>query len=163
MYLRVKTTVMNQEAAVVLSQTGRCVQLSIETKNACSGCQVNANCGIQTMVTTTKTRSRILELQTDKTYRMGETVVVQIPDGYLTSMAMVVYLAPLIGFILGLLFGASFMPKGSVSQDVIALFFGLIGGCGSWLLAQFKVKQMEQNQQPLITAQLGQLIYKQSL
>lgn len=154
---------MNQAAAVVLSQTGQLVRVSIDTKFACSGCQVKSNCGGQAIVATAQTPQRILEIKTHLTFRPGDAVVVQIPEGYLTSIAMVVYWVPLIGFIVGLLVGASLVSAKEVLYDAMVLAFGVFGGSVGWLGAKRQVKTMEQTQQSTMTAKLGQIIHQQTL
>ncbi|MBL6735124.1 MAG: SoxR reducing system RseC family protein [Shewanellaceae bacterium] len=152
---------MNQEAAVVVSQSGQNVRLYIEKKISCSGCQEKSKCGAQTVAASAQ--PRMLEIQTDLTLRAGDTVVVQIPDGYLTSIAMVVYAVPIFGFMVGLLIGMTLLPEGSALQDMMVLAFGFLGGYVSWIAAQHQVKRIEQTQQPLITANFGQIIHKQHL
>ena len=133
------------------------VTVTSQIKSSCSGCAQVDTCGSGQIAKALPQAKLTLTLPYDinmfgKTLKLGDCVVLALPEKDVLSSAGQVYLLPLFGLIAFSAFGQWLVNQQILPHELIALGFGLTGGYLGYRLAKFKQKQGEhsENLQPKI-------------
>lgn len=86
---------MIEELAVVKQLEGDKAIIEVVRKNTCSSCQLNNSCGMGSLGRLLGHRPQILSIQNDKNLKMGDTVVIGLPEKSYLSAGFLIYLLPL--------------------------------------------------------------------
>lgn len=124
-----------EETAKVVSANGDYITVESEVKSSCSSCQQVNDCGSGQVAKAIPHRKLTVECKNDLDVKVGETVVLAIPEEKLLISAWQVYFLPLIGLILftGLMqFISSFFQ---LEHEIFTIVVGLIGGYLGFRLA----------------------------
>lgn len=119
---------MLEENAVVVDLDGEYAWVETQRQTACGSCSVNKGCGtsvISKVVGNKRNRVRALN-RADA--REGDSVVVGIQQNALIHGSLAVYIAPLVGMLLGALVGGAFSQYFGVSySEGASILFSLSG------------------------------------
>ena len=144
---------MIEERAEVVACEGRFAWVQTQRASTCGGCAANKGCGTATLAKVLgqrRTRTRVLNnLQA----RVGEQVIIGLPEQALVRGALAVYLVPLLGLLGGALFGTYLAGRLLVQHpDLISILFGGLGlavGIG-WLRYYARSIREDARYQPVI-------------
>lgn len=110
------------------------VDLSCDQQTSCSSCSSQNSCGTGVVTKAIGNKSMSWHLRTEQSVQIGQVVEIGFPESSLIKSAMVVYLLPLFGLILGALVGQLFLsPLTAGGEGVIILSSGLLAAGGVWL------------------------------
>lgn len=123
---------MIEEQVVITSTTEKGAWVEGVQQSACGSCSAKAGCGKHTMSQLGKKVSLWLpytqDLATENaeaTFKVGQQIVVGLPEGAILKSTFVLYGAPLVLLILGAIFGHYLWGEvGSILVSMIALFVG---------------------------------------
>ena len=117
----------------MIEETGRVLSIEdgfadVETirTSSCTSCRARHGCG----------HHAIAQVSSSNRMRMGQSVVVGIPEDTLLQASVWMYLIPLLGLI-----GGAVLPSVLGGESGIAVIFSIIGFAGGLLLARNKSKQ----------------------
>ncbi|MFI8416650.1 SoxR-reducing system protein RseC [Serratia sp. NPDC078593] len=142
---------MMKEWATVISWQQGVALLRCEPKAGCSSCSARTGCGARALNELVPETEHQLQVHIQQPLEPGQRVEVGIAEGSLLRSAMLVYLTPLLGMILG----------GSLLQlwqgtDAAAALGALIGGVGAFLLARKLAQRIdEQDAYQPVVLQIG--------
>jgi sigma-E factor negative regulatory protein RseC len=111
---------MSTAQARVVAIDDHSVQLSVAEQSACGGCRSKSACGVGT------TRDLPVDEETRQRLRIGDQVEVSMPTTLTLSLALMLYLPPVAGFIGGMLLAGA-LDSGDSAMLCCAVM-GLIGG-----------------------------------
>lgn len=142
---------MMKEWATVVSWQQGVALLRCEPKAGCSSCSARTGCGARALNELVPETEHQLQVRIQQPLEPGQRVEVGIAEGSLLRSAMLVYLTPLLGMILG----------GTLLQlwqgtDAAAALGALIGGVGAFLLARKLAQRIdEQDAYQPVVLQIG--------
>ena len=121
-----------EELAVVRQVLDQQVIVESKVKSTCSQCQQVDNCGSGIVAKAIPHKSLSVAIDTNDTFKVGDEVVISIPENVLLDVAWQVYLIPLMGLILlGGLAQYLLVQTQFLSAEWQAIVLSLIGGyCG---------------------------------
>ena len=131
---------MMEELATVIAINQDKITVQSQIKSACSGCQQVDNCGSGQVAKAIPQRKLTLEIVSTLPMRVGDTVVLGVPEQALTLVAAQVYLFPLAGLIIGAGLGQWLVEQGVLAHELYAIAFGAIGGYLGYRLAHWRQK-----------------------
>lgn len=144
---------MIEETARVVACEGRFAWVETQRASTCGSCSANKGCGTATLAKALgrrRTRTRVLN---DLQARVGEQVVIALPEQALVRGALAVYLVPLLGLLGGALFGAYLAGRLPVENpDLLSILLGGLGlaaGIG-WLRYYARSIHEDTRYQPVI-------------
>ena len=143
-------------ASVVAIKAGQ-VTVTSQIKSTCSGCAQVDTCGSGQIAKALPQPKLTLTLPYDISVigvqlKVGDCVVLALPEKHVLSSAGQVYLLPLLGLITFSAIGQLLLKQQILPHELFALGVGLIGGYLGYRLAKFQQKQGKQskNLQPKI-------------
>ncbi|HDJ1441279.1 TPA: SoxR-reducing system protein RseC [Serratia rubidaea] len=142
---------MMKEWATVVSWQQGVALLRCEPKAGCGSCKARSGCGTRALNELVPETEHQLQVQIEQPLEPGQRVEVGITEGSLLRSAMLVYLTPLLGMMLG----------GGVLQlwlatDGAAALGALFGGVGAFLLARKLARRLgEQDAYQPVVLQIG--------
>lgn len=143
-------------ANVVAIEAGQ-VTVTSQIKSSCSGCVQVDTCGSGQIAKALPQAKLTLTLPYDikqlgKALKLGDSVILALPEKQVLSSAGQVYLFPLFGLIAFSALGQWLLKQQVLPHELIALSIGLSGGYLGYKLAKFKQKQGKhsENLQPKI-------------
>ncbi len=120
---------MIEEHGRILSVESGAVWVETVRRSTCGSCQARAGCG-QALLHKVASRSRqgFVRVLTDHSHRIGEEVVIGIPEHAVVSGSAWVYLVPLVGLFLSALLAQalSLAEPWIIAAAVVGLFLGLL-------------------------------------
>ncbi|MCJ8296708.1 MAG: SoxR reducing system RseC family protein [Colwellia sp.] len=143
-------------ANVVAIEAGQ-VTVTSQIKSSCSGCAQVDSCGSGQIAKALPQAKLTLTVPYDinttgEKLKLGDCVVLALPDKHVLSSAGQVYLLPLFGLITFSAVGQWLVNQQILPHELIALGLGLTGGYLGYRLAKFKQNEGEysENLQPKI-------------
>ena len=143
-------------ASVVAIKAGQ-VTVTSQIKSTCSGCAQVDTCSSGQIAKALPQPKLTLTLPYDISVigvqlKVGDCVVLALPEKHVLSSAGQVYLLPLLGLITFSAIGQLLLKQQILPHELFALGVGLIGGYLGYRLAKFQQKQGKQskNLQPKI-------------
>ena len=94
---------MITETATVVSVEGDSITVSASVKTGCSQCQVSENCGTSAVAKAFTPRQQLLTLRSPMPVRIGDSVVIGIPEQKILLASWLVYIVPLLTLIGGVI------------------------------------------------------------
>lgn len=148
---------MIKELANVVAIKAGQVTVSSQIKSSCSGCAQVDTCGSGQVAKALPQAKLKLTLPYDikslgRELKLGDCVVLAIPEKHVLSSAGQVYLLPLLGLISFSAIGQWLYNQQILPHELIALAIGVSGGYLGYRLAKFNQKHSKQsaNLQPKI-------------
>lgn len=117
---------MLEETGLVTKVEDNIAWVNTRSKLACSSCKVESTCGNGILEKYLSGRIFVSKVQNTISAKVGDQVVIAIPQASVTKAALVVYCIPLLGIICGALFGE--LGYGSEPVAIGASLVGLISG-----------------------------------
>ena len=110
------------------------VMLSCEQQTSCSSCSSQKSCGTGVVSKALGNKTLLWHLTTAQQVKVGQSVEIGFPELSLIQSAMIVYLLPLFGLILGALVGHLFFaPLFSAGEGAVIIVSVIFAGVGIWL------------------------------
>ena len=135
-----------QERAIVKQVLNGQVIVESLVKSTCSQCQQVDTCGSGQVAKALPHKTLSLAINTPDAYKVGDEVIIAIPEQALLSVAWQVYLLPILGLIIaGGLGQYLFTQAHLVTAEWQAIFMALAGGIGGHKLAKWRQKDSKQN------------------
>lgn len=132
-----------EELGTVVKVEHDLIEVISEIKSACSGCQQVDNCGSGQVAKAFPTKNLTLTLRSQLPIKVGDTVVLSVPEGCVTESAWQVYIYPLVGLIACSGLGQYLVNHQILSHELFALGLGIIGGYLGFLTAKNKQSTIE--------------------
>ena len=128
---------MIEEIAQVTAIDQQKVTVESEIKSTCSSCQQVDNCGSGQVAKAIPHRKLTLELTSKLSLKLGDRVVLAIPEDKLLSTASAVYLLPLLGLIGFAAIAQYFTQQWQLDHEAWVILAGAAGGYVGFLSARF--------------------------
>ncbi|HEI8867660.1 TPA: SoxR-reducing system protein RseC [Serratia odorifera] len=142
---------MMKEWATVVSWQQGVALLRCEPKAGCGSCHARSGCGARALNELVPETEHQLRVHIDQPLEPGQRIEVGIAEGSLLRSAMLVYLTPLIGMMLG-----GGLLQLWLGSDAAAAIGALVGGMGAFLLARRLARRLgEQDAYQPIVLQIG--------
>jgi sigma-E factor negative regulatory protein RseC len=135
---------MIEQKATVISRDGELVWVEAERQSTCGQCQARKGCGTGMLAKHVGQRFSRLAVNTDLDLRVGQQVMVSIPEQALLSGALLMYLLPLLA-----LFSAAAITRMIGAGELAQIVAGLLGLCAGF----FWVKRHISDKNPGIRVQ----------
>ncbi len=132
-----------EELATVVKVEHDLIDVVSEIKSACSGCQQVDNCGSGQVAKAFPTKHLSLTLQSNLPIKVGDTVVLSVPEGCVTESAWQVYIYPIIGLISCSGLGQYLVTHHIFSHELFAVGLGVVGGYLGFIFAKSKQSTLE--------------------
>jgi sigma-E factor negative regulatory protein RseC len=91
-----------REAATVVAKQGNVYTLQCQRQNSCGSCASKAGCGTSALTQYMGNKPIIFEIEDNTDYQPGEMVELGLPEQTLLKGGFLIYLLPLIVFIVGM-------------------------------------------------------------
>jgi sigma-E factor negative regulatory protein RseC len=144
---------MIEEAGQIVDVQGAYAWIESERSTSCGDCSARAGCGTGAIARVLGQRRVHLRVLNRIDARVGDHVVVGIPESGLVRGSLAVYAVPLLGLLAGALAGEfagnQFFPDGSDITAVFGAFAGLAAGIG-WLRHFSRATETDASFQPVI-------------
>ncbi|MGF6193132.1 SoxR-reducing system protein RseC [Serratia sp. 2723] len=138
---------MMKEWATVISWQQGVAQLRCEPKVGCGSCTARSGCGARAFDELVPESEHHLQVAIAQPLEPGQRVEVGIAEGSLLRSAMLVYLTPLLGMMLG-----GGLLQWWLGSDAAAALGGVLGGGLAFLIARTLAKRLgeQANYQPVV-------------
>ncbi|MDU6411939.1 MAG: SoxR-reducing system protein RseC [Yersiniaceae bacterium] len=138
---------MMKEWATVISWEKGVALLRCDPQAGCSSCSARGGCGTRTLNKLGPQPAHHLQVEIEQPLEPGQKVELGITEGSLLRSALLVYMTPLAGVLLG----GGLMQMG-FNSDLFALLGAVIGGTAGFLTARYLAKHTtnEQSYQPVV-------------
>jgi sigma-E factor negative regulatory protein RseC len=123
---------MIKEWATVVSWQQGVALLRCEPQAGCGSCTARSGCGVRALNELVAESEHHLQVQIEQPLEPGQRVEVGITEGSMLRSAMLVYMTPLLGMMLG----GGLLQWWSGSSDAAALFGAVVGGTAAFLVAR---------------------------
>ena len=115
---------MITEPAIVRRAVGPRVELELQRDSSCGGCELRDGCGVGALGRLLGRRRKSLLVDTDRSLRPGDRVLLGMPEAALVRLSLLVYGLPLAGLLGGALLPALLWPA---APDALAVACGAAG------------------------------------
>jgi len=119
---------MIEERAVVTLLHEGTITVESFIKSSCSQCQQIDNCGNGQVAKALPQKKLSLTLPTNESFKVGDEVIIAIPEQFLLKSAWQVYIWPLLGLISFAGIGQYFMIQQWFNHELMVIAFSAIGG-----------------------------------
>lgn len=132
-----------REKACVVEVDGDKAQVVVTRHSACSKCNEDCILGLDE---SHEQDEMYVEVKNDKNVEIGDTVNIELKDSSLVLGSLMIYLVPLLFFVLGYFVGSnlSFL-FGSISQELSGIVFSFIFLYVSYLFTKRVDKKLSEN------------------
>lgn len=142
---------MMKEWATVVSWQQGVALLRCEPKAGCGSCTARSGCGARALNELVPESEHHLQVQIERPLEPGQRVEVGIAESSLLRSAMLVYMTPLFGVMLG-----GGLLQWWLGSDSAALFGAVIGGSTAFLVARLLATRLgEQADYQPVVLQIG--------
>lgn len=142
---------MMKEWATVVSWQQGIALLRCEPKAGCGSCKARSGCGAQALNQLVPESEHHLQVQIAQPLEPGQRVEVGIAEGSLLRSAMLVYMTPLVGIIVG-----GTLLQWGIGGDAAAALGAILGGGAAFLFARRCALRMgEQSDYQPVVLQIG--------
>jgi sigma-E factor negative regulatory protein RseC len=126
---------MIEQKVTVVSRDGNVVWVEAERQSTCGQCQARKGCGTGLLAKHVGQRFSRIAVNTEQELRIGQAVLVSIPEQALLSGAVMMYLLPLLA-----LFSFSMLTRMLGGGELLQTVFGLIGLCAGFFWVRRRVR-----------------------
>ncbi|BFT29737.1 SoxR reducing system RseC family protein [Alteromonas sp. D210916BOD_24] len=112
---------MIKETATVIAVDGDMVTVEAAIKSTCNSCQAQSDCGTGVISRALAPKMQQLTLHTPMTVKVGQQVVVGIPEAGILSASAWLYVLPLVAFIATYAFTTSVMNSVGWTHELLPL------------------------------------------
>lgn len=129
---------VEQEARVITIEGDQLV-LEAETRSSCNACEVKSGCGTSVLAKWVGRKFTRFQVKNTVDARVGDQVVVGLPESALVSGSLTIYLLPLLGLIGAVVLADILLAADMASRDPVIALSGLAGfalsllGCRNYL------------------------------
>jgi sigma-E factor negative regulatory protein RseC len=142
---------MMKEWATVVSWQQGVALLRCEPKAGCGSCKARSGCGARALNELVPESEHHLQVQIEQPLEPGQRVEVGIAEGSLLRSAMLVYMTPLFGMMLG-----GGLLQGWSGSDAAALLGAVVGGTTAFFVARLLATRLgEQADYQPVVLQIG--------
>jgi sigma-E factor negative regulatory protein RseC len=120
------------------------VTLESQAKSSCSSCNQIESCGSGQIAKAIPRRKLLVDLTTSLPVKVGDVLVLGLSEKSLLSVALQVYLWPLLGLIFSSAFAQWLVQKNILPSEPYAIFIGVFGGYLGYRLAKYKQQDSKQ-------------------
>jgi len=132
---------MIEEQATVIEVKGDQLTLQAQTQSTCGGCAVNKGCGTSVLSKVVGRKFTQFQVANNIDAKIGDTVIVGIPEDALLKGSLVMYVLPILSMIMFALI-ADFLLDTSNVRDLFIAASGILGlALGSFLARGYFLKQ----------------------
>ncbi len=117
---------MIEEHAIVTSTEAGIAEVEIKRRSSCNACSARAGCGVSLLDRVLGRRPQRLLLANKIDVRVGDEVIVGMPEAALLKAALAAYMVPLAGLLLGAMVG-DLMSAESSAGESLPLLTGALG------------------------------------
>lgn len=138
---------MMKEWATVVSWQQGVALLRCEPKSGCGSCTARSGCGVHALNELVPGTEHHLQLQVAQPLEPGQRVEIGIAEGSLLRSAMLVYMTPLFGIMLG-----GGLLQWWLGSDAASLLGAIIGGAAAFLVVRLVAPRLgkQVNYQPVV-------------
>jgi sigma-E factor negative regulatory protein RseC len=147
---------MIEELATVIAINGQVITVESQIKSSCSSCKQVSNCGNGQVAQAIPQRKLTMELHSSQPFKIGEHLVLGIPEKNLLTTAWQVYFWPIFGLIISSAIGEWLLQQGIFNHEFLSILLGLSGGYLGYRFAKFCLAD-EKNAQALLPKILRKL------
>lgn len=129
---------------VVAKANGYDIEVSCEQQTSCKSCASQKSCGTGIVSKAVGNKQHAWALHSELVVREGQTVEIGFPEASLLQSALLVYLLPLLGLLLGALAGQWLFFQILAFAEWSVILSGVIGGYAGFLCAKHFSQRLEQ-------------------
>ncbi|WP_438971902.1 SoxR reducing system RseC family protein [Methylophaga sp.] len=126
---------MIEQKATVIRRDAHQVWVEAERQSTCGQCQARKGCGTGLLAKHIGQRFSRIAVKTNKNLKIGQNVVVSIPEQALLSGAFMMYLVPLL-----MLFASATLARMANSGELVEIIAGLSGLLAGFFLVKKRLK-----------------------
>lgn len=131
------------------------VEVAVAKESGCKACHSQSDCSVAPVADALSPAQHRVWCASAKPLVVGSQVEVLLPQAALREAAILGYLYPLSGFMLGMFSGPGLFSGFAFSED-FAAGLGAVMGCGlAWILARQKAHKQTQRWRPEVVADFG--------
>ncbi|MCK5608787.1 SoxR reducing system RseC family protein [Candidatus Pacearchaeota archaeon] len=147
---------MIKEQAYVVSVEEDYAIVIADRRSSCGSCSINKSCGTSVLSNVVGNKQIQLSARNGIDASVGEHVVIGIPEHVILYGSFLMYLIPLLGLLLGSIFGAALSPQLNLSDGFVAIC-GISGLMLSFLFVNFMlIKKPKGEEQVVIVERLSE-------
>jgi len=120
---------MIKEQAIVTRTRGKHVEIQMQRQSACNHCDLNRGCGTGAIGRLLGHRSKPLIIETSLPLKMGDQVVLGMPDSSFLRASLLIYGVPLFALVCSATLG-QWLFNGSQSLVLVSALAGFVAGLG---------------------------------
>lgn len=149
---------MVEQEARVITIEGDQLMLEAETRSSCNACEVKSGCGTSVLAKWVGRKFTRFQVKNTVDARVGDQVVVGLPESALVSGSVTIYLLPLLAMIAAAVVADMMLAADVVRRDPVIALAGLAGfvvallGCRNYLSRE----QVKCNLTPVILRKIIQ-------
>lgn len=126
---------MIEQKATVISRDAHQVWVEAERQSTCGQCQARKGCGTGLLAKHVGQRFSRIAVSTNENLKVGQHVIVSIPEQALLSGAFMMYLLPLL-----LMFAAATVARMTNSGELLEILAGLSGLVAGFYFVKTRLK-----------------------
>lgn len=126
---------MIEQKATVISRDAHQVWVEAERQSTCGQCQARKGCGTGLLAKHVGQRFSRIAVSTNENLKVGQQVIVSIPEQALLSGAFMMYLLPLL-----LMFAAATVARMANSGELLEILAGLSGLVAGFYFVKTRLK-----------------------
>jgi sigma-E factor negative regulatory protein RseC len=128
---------MIEELATVTGVCGDKATVTSMIKSSCHSCAQADSCGSGQIAKALPHKSLVIELTTKTKLKVGDQVIIALPEHELLTSALQVYLLPLMGLIIFALLGQYFISLSVINHELWLVALSFLGGYLGFSLAKY--------------------------
>ncbi|MDC8832752.1 SoxR reducing system RseC family protein [Alteromonas gilva] len=141
---------MITETAKVVAVDDDLITVSASVKTGCSQCQLSSDCGTSAVAKAFTPRQQLLSLRSPLPLRVGDHVVIGIPEQRVLLASWLLYIVPL----LSLVGSTVLLSQFTAWHELVVFAIGLLLSSASlWLVSRFFKRQQHSRFEPVIITQ----------
>lgn len=154
---------MIEETATVITYQNGLATVRCHSRSACGGCQQQSSCGVGVLNQVRPNQVHEFELKISaldehKTIKVGQQVVVGLPENSLLKGASVVYILPLFGLFLGAGLGIWWQELHHLTHEIPTIIGAALGMFAGWFGVQLWGRKRSEMFEPRLVRILDETI-----
>lgn len=140
---------IHEQARVTAVQADKAI-IEVQRQSSCESCELSGGCGTSSLGRLLGYRASLLTIDNDQQLKIGDRVMVSVPERNLVSAGLLVYLLPLFSlFLFSVLANLWFSTDG---VNVVAAVLGLVAGLklSAWISRHHLASQVKPHIRRLI-------------